>query len=81
MVFEHDGIYPIWMKNTRIPLDVLWLDAEGGIVDRAALMPCTSDPCSVRTPSGPARYVLEVNQGVLPKSLRRVDGLVGRVRR
>ena len=75
MIFEQDGRYPIWMKNTHIPLDVLWLDVSGKIVDAAKLSPCVAYPCPVHIPSEPARYVLEVNQGRIPKGAQTVEGL------
>ena len=40
-VFEQAGFYPFWMKNTLIPLDIIWLDADWRIVSIAASVP----PC------------------------------------
>jgi uncharacterized membrane protein (UPF0127 family) len=50
-----------WMKNTRIPLDMLFADAAGvivGVSERVA-------PMTTRTsgPAAPCRFVLEVNAG------------------
>jgi uncharacterized protein len=50
-----------WMKNTLIPLDMLFIDDGGrvvGLVERAE--PLTTTP---RDPGVPSRYVLEVNGG------------------
>jgi uncharacterized membrane protein (UPF0127 family) len=50
-----------WMKNTFIPLDMLFIDDAGrvvGLVERAE--PLTTSP---RDPGVPSRYVLEVNGG------------------
>jgi uncharacterized protein len=50
-----------WMKNTLIPLDMLFIDDGGrlvGLVERAE--PLTTSP---RDPGVPSRYVLEVNGG------------------
>ncbi len=60
-VFDAMGIYPFWMKNTRIPLDILWLDENLHIVDSASMTPCITDPCPVYTPDQAARYALEIN--------------------
>lgn len=57
----HETIQTFWMKNTLIPLDMLFLDPEGvivGIVENA--VPQTLDPRRVDAPSS---YVLEVNGG------------------
>ena len=70
MVFPFDvpGHYPFWMKNVRIPLDILWLDAGGRvvwIVERAE--PCTSEPCPMYVPGAEASYVVEVIGGFAAK--------------
>jgi len=63
-VFEQTGVYPFWMKNTLIPLDIIWLDEDWRIVSiAAAVPPCRADPCPTYPPAGPARYVVEVNAG------------------
>ena len=59
--FPTDGYYPFWMKNTRIPLDMIWIDANRTVVDvKFSVPPCKADPCPNYPPKGDARYVLEV---------------------
>ncbi len=61
-VFPEDAPYQFWMKNTFIPLDLIWISASGQVVDvRRNVQPCRFDPCPGYDPSGPARAVLEVN--------------------
>ncbi len=60
-VFERESIYPFWMKNTVIPLDIIWLDTDGKVVDIQTAQPCTSDPCPSYIPSWSGFYVLEIN--------------------
>lgn len=60
-LFEESGDHPFWMRNTHLPLDMIFLDEEGvvvGIVERA--VPRSEIPRSAGVPS---RYVLEVNGG------------------
>jgi uncharacterized membrane protein (UPF0127 family) len=63
-VFERTGFYPFWMKNTLIPLDIMWIDEQWRIVSIAqSAAPCRSDPCPTYPPAAEARYVLEVAGG------------------
>lgn len=63
-VFEKTGFYPFWMKNTHIPLDIIWIDERWRIVSIAASVPpCRADPCPTYPPAGNARYVVEVVAG------------------
>jgi hypothetical protein len=64
-VFPNDGEYPFWMKNTLIPLDMIWIDSYRHIAHVASdVPPCKADPCASYPPNAPARYVLEVAAGV-----------------
>jgi uncharacterized membrane protein (UPF0127 family) len=67
MLFIHDREAPqaYWMKNTRIPLDILYFDDERTLVSqRRDVPPCTlGDRCPAYPSDAPARYVLELNAG------------------
>jgi len=63
--FTQRGNYPFWMKNTLIPLDMVWIDDQRRIVHVAHdVQPCKADPCPSVPPGAEARYVLEVAAGV-----------------
>lgn len=63
-VFESSGGYPFWMKDMLIPLDVIFIDADGFIVDvRENLKPCNADFCPNVVSNIPFKYALEVNGG------------------
>lgn len=64
-VFSSATKHSFWMKDTLIPLDMIWMDYAHRVVDmRTQVPPCTSDPCPVYTPSANALYVLEINSGL-----------------
>jgi uncharacterized membrane protein (UPF0127 family) len=63
-VFERVALYPFWMKNTLIPLDIIWLDAAKRVVSIAhSVPPCKADPCPSYPPEAESLYVVEVVSG------------------
>ena len=67
MLFIHDREEPqaYWMKNTRIPLDILYFDASRRLVGQQRdIPPCSLGNACPSYPSGaPVLYVLELNAG------------------
>lgn len=66
-IFDNEDKHPFWMKNTKMTLDVIWIDKDYKIVDIQTLNPCITDPCPTFTPSNNAKYVLEINAGLAQK--------------
>ena len=67
-LFERPAPQTFWMKNTHIPLDILYFDENYKLVSvQQRVPPCRSDPCAVYPSEGPAQYVLELNSGVADK--------------
>lgn len=63
-IFSQSRRHAFWMKDTLIPLDMVWMDHARRIVHiEEDVPPCQSDPCPSYTPSQEAFYVLEVNAG------------------
>ena len=61
-VFSEEDVRNFWMKDTLIPLDMIWLDGSKRVVDvKTNVPPCIKDPCPVYVPSQKALYVLEAN--------------------
>ena len=71
MLFVHDREEPLayWMKNTLIPLDILFFDGQRRLVaQQRDVPPCTlGDACPPYPSDAPARYVLELNAGQAAK--------------
>src|ERR1041385_5480216 len=70
MLFLFDSMQPhvFWMKNTHIPLDILYFDQNYKLVSvQERVPPCRSEPCVVYPSEGPAQYVLELNAGTAEK--------------
>lgn len=72
MLFFHteESLYPYWMKNCKISLDMIWMDKDRHIVEIAASVP----PCPPETENCPsyggherAMYVLELGSGQAAK--------------
>jgi len=72
-VFPDERERAFWMKNTKIPLDILYLDSTGTIVSIRQLKPF--DETSV-TSWFPARFAIELNEGAADKSGVRVGHVV-----
>ncbi|RPE75729.1 DUF192 domain-containing protein [Vulcaniibacterium tengchongense] len=67
MLFIHEREEPqaYWMKNTKIPLDILYFDDARRLVSQQRdVPPCSlGDRCPPYPSGAPARYVLELNAG------------------
>ena len=54
------------MKNTYIPLDIIWLDENRKVTKIwTGAKPCLDKKCPIV--SGTGKYVLEVNSGIVKK--------------
>jgi uncharacterized membrane protein (UPF0127 family) len=59
-VFAREQELGFWMKNTRIPLDIVYVNADGKVVSVKQMKPYDLTP----VPSGgPAQYAIELNKG------------------
>lgn len=61
-IFPENGLYDFWMKDTLIPLDMIWINEQFKIVGiQEGVLPCAADPCPEYKAADVSRYVLEVN--------------------
>lgn len=63
-IYEKEGIYSFWMKNTLIPLDIIWINSDKKVVHiESNVKPCNEE-CKSLYPSENAQFVLEINGGL-----------------
>ena len=64
-VYGGDDVRAMWMKNTYIPLDILFIRSDGSVESVAQM----TEPLSLRSIASAqaVRYVLELNGGITEK--------------
>lgn len=69
-IFPNTGKYSFWMKNTQIPLDIIWINDNKivYIVKNAPPQAGKTGNLPVYTPTADAHYVLEINGGEVDKN-------------
>jgi uncharacterized protein len=59
-VFRRASVGGFWMKNTLVPLEIVFFDTRGRAVHRFLMAPCRKDPCHIYDPVKQYRYALEL---------------------
>jgi hypothetical protein len=68
-IFSNEAKRTFWMKNTYIPLDLIYISKDKKIIEiKENLEPCQANDCSTYTSVVEAQYVLEVNAGFVEKN-------------
>ncbi len=77
-IFPEYSNHAFWMKNTLIPLDIIWLNENKEVVYIGEnIQPCSDEACKAINPIEKSGYVLEVNAGLAQKiNLKIGDKLV-----
>lgn len=66
-IFENEQTLNFWMKNTLIPLDILFIDETLTVVDVQAMRPeheSASGSLPIYTSAAPSMYAIEINEGL-----------------
>jgi len=63
-IFPREAPRSFWMRNTRIPLDIIYLDRDLQVVSISEdTPPCRIRRCPSYPSDAPAQFVLELNAG------------------
>ena len=60
-IFDDEAERNFWMKNTKMPLGMIFMDKDGIIINIVTAEPCKGEPCPSYASEGKAKYVLEIN--------------------
>lgn len=66
-IFNQDSLQTFWMKNTLIPLDIIFIDSSGKVsnIETAVPEPGVNDfSLKLYRSSKPVMYVIELNAGI-----------------
>ena len=59
-VFPEPTTGGFWMKNTLVPLTIVFFDSAGKRVRKLSMVPCRKDPCPIYDPGRRYRFALEL---------------------
>lgn len=65
MVYPRDGSWQIWMKDMKIPIDIIWLNKDKKIVHIVKNADPEAGTSKTYAPKEPARYVVELRAGLV----------------
>lgn len=72
LAFPTDDTWQIWMKDMKVPIDIIWLDKDKKIIDIVKDASPEDSINVVYTPKSPARYVVEVSAGTVDRDTIRI---------
>ena len=65
-LFEDEVKHGFWMKDTYIPLDIIWISSNNEVIFiKENVQPCNDSECMTIMPDKKALYALEVNAGIV----------------
>lgn len=67
-IFPEERNTRMWMKDTKFPLDMIFMNKDYVIIDVKENFQTCTDNCEVYTAQGKPQYVLEVNAGFIQKN-------------
>jgi uncharacterized membrane protein (UPF0127 family) len=68
-IFQKEDLHSFWMKDTIIPIDIIFINKDLTIIDILSAEPCTTEPCPSYISKEKALYILETNQKVFSQEI------------
>jgi hypothetical protein len=62
-IYPGSGDHRIWMRNTLIPLTVIWLDRNEWVIAVKQLQPCDANFCPSYGVSRSSKFIIELKAG------------------
>ncbi len=65
-MFENEDYHSFWMKDTLMPLDIIWINSDNKVVfikENAEI--CLKEKCEIFNPNEKSKYVLEINSSTV----------------
>lgn len=74
-IFPDEKTREFWMKDTLIPLEIMFIGTNGRVNEIITMKPCLleTELCTIYTSKNPARFAIEVNAGFAAKN-RIIEG-------
>jgi len=67
-IYPDEGVHSFWMKNTLIPLDMVWINGNREVISISKdVQPCQTPQCPLISPGQKVQFVLELNGGTSDK--------------
>jgi len=63
-LYQKPAARSFWMKYTKVPLDIIFINKDREIVNIEQADPCSQKPCRQYHSRAKVMYVLEINQGL-----------------
>lgn len=64
-IFDEERILHFWMKDTYVPLDIIFLDENKKVVNFFNMTPCLEKNCPIYSSLKKAKYAIEIKSGSL----------------
>jgi len=75
MAFPTDGKWGIWMKDMKMPIDIIWLNKDKKVIYMVKNASPETSILKTYEPKSPARYVIELPAGTVDSSAIKINSV------